>query len=415
MLNHQFIHTFAVANTQTYMKLQRFFILSLTALISVATHGQLFHALGLGIDKCKREGLCSQPRMHVEGDILYVCTNQGLYSKDLSRKESAWQIVGFKDIPLQDYVRKGEDMIALRYNIDGCFLLLTHDGGKTYEDVTPDVFEENQGWWNVLTNLVQHPTDPNTLLVLSTAFGVFQSSDFGQTWKQLADCSLGNSTAAFIGYHPQHPEIIYNSGEDDALSPKINLSYDGGETWNVLSPNFPGDNCVHRIAFHPTQSVRWIVGGEGVVYTSSDNGYSWETQNYWDDTQRFAYWYFTEYDNENSEIVYMAGTLGDNIKVMCSTDGGNTWNLPQTNPIKKTSYELVNDLRQYGNKLLIYTESDVYEILKSELLAQTLPVQNMTTAPSEESSESYDLFGRPVSSVLPRGVYIKDGRKMVVK
>ena len=121
------------------MTLQRYAFIAIVTFISVTIHGQLFHSLGLGIGLGERQGIYSQPRMHVEGNILYVCTSQGLYSKDISGDDSEWQLAGFEGIPLQDYVRRGNDMLALRYNNGGNFLLLSHDGGKTYEDVTPEI------------------------------------------------------------------------------------------------------------------------------------------------------------------------------------------------------------------------------------------------------------------------------------
>ncbi len=390
------------------MTLQRYAFIAIVTFISVTIYGQLFHPLGLGTGLGERQGNYSQPRMHVEGNILYVCTSQGLYSKDISGDDSEWQLTGFEGIPLQDYVRRGSDMLALRYNNGGNFLLLSHDGGKTYEDVTPEILCQEK--YEVLPSLAQHPSDPNTLLVSSIYWGIFRSTDFGQTWENLIEYIYGNAAASFIGFHPAQPSIIFNSGEGDIFDAHINISYDGGQTWNVVSPPFPGDNCVHRIAFHPTNPDRWIVGGEGVVYTSNDNGHTWNTQDYWGDTQRSAYWYFTEYDNENSDVVYMAGNGPSEIMIMCSADGGESWPDTQTEPNKK-EIECVNDILQYGDKLLIYTESDVYEILKSELLAQALPVRNMTSATSEESSESYDLSGRCLSTPPAKGVYIEKGRK----
>ena len=186
-----------------------FFSLALLLPINIAA--QLFQSLDLGFNGGERQGLFSQPRMHVEGDRLHVCTNQGLYAKDLSADNGTWQLVGFEGIPLQDYARRGNDILALRYNEGGSFLLLSHDGGQTYEDVTPEIFRgKNHGR---LPSLVQHPADPNTLLVSSTYWGLLLSTDFGQTWECLTEFVYGNSAASVIGFHPSRPNIIYNCGE----------------------------------------------------------------------------------------------------------------------------------------------------------------------------------------------------------
>ena len=96
--------------------------------VTVITKGQLFKPLGLGIETSQdMVADYYQPQMHIEGDILYVCTPQGLYSKDLSIDKSTWQLVGFEGIPLQDYARCGNDMLALRhryYNDDHDAILL---------------------------------------------------------------------------------------------------------------------------------------------------------------------------------------------------------------------------------------------------------------------------------------------------
>ena len=387
--------------------LQKTVVIAIVAFVSMAAYGQLFRPLGLGTGMGLQENEYSQPRMHVEGDTLYVCTNQGLYCKDLSDDESAWQLAGFEGIPLQDYVRKGSDMLALRYNVDGGFFLLSHDGGRTYEDVTPEMFNKHFYGGNVILALTQHPGDPNTLLVSSYYMGLLQSSDFGKTWNKLTGAMYGT----FMGYHPLKPEIIYNSGMNDISEPCINISYDGGQTWNYLSLDFPGDNCAYCVAFHPTDPDRWIAGGQSTVYTSADNGQTWNTQDLSGDGRYEAIWNFAAYDNENSDIVYMAGRQNE-IEIICSTDGGQTWNIPQTNPIKKTETELVNDMQQYGNKLLIYTEADVYEISKAELILQsTVSVQSITSTTLHQNSlTTYDLQGRPATGKPQHGVYIQGGR-----
>lgn len=405
------------------MNLQRFTFLAIVTLVSLTTHGQLFKPLGLGEGMGERMGDNSQPRMHIENDKLYVCTNKGLYSKDLAYENSEWQLEGFEDIPLQDYVRKGNDILALRYNKGGGFFFLSHDGGKTYENVTPDFLcgEKNE----ILLNLVQHPTDSSTILTSSYYKGILCSTDFGQTWKCLSGGLYGYST----GYHPARPSIIYNSGSGDMLDGHIKISYDDGQTWtdHGRSLGYSGDNYVHRPAFHPTHPDRWLAGGICCVFLSEDNGQTWSCQKFGNDVKYAAIWYFSAFDDEHPDTVYMAGSVVNEIKVICSTDGGHSW-YPSQSMTGKVKYEMPNDLLQYGDKLLIYSESDVYEISKTELLEQTTFVRSIVN--KEMSSPLYALQGRmirgqesnstinsqlsPVNS-LRKGIYIQNGKKIAVK
>ena len=315
----------------------------------------------------------SQPRMHIEGDILYVCTNHGLYSRDLRDAGSAWQLVGFKGEPLLDYARRGSDILALRYNQEGSYLLLSHDGGETYEDVTADIFLPNER--GVMRCLAQHPADPNTLLVSTSHQGMFRSKDFGKTWEQLTDSR--SSGQSFIGFHPAQPSIIYDCGETGYLSPYITISYDGGKTWDRYMEFDMGDNCIHRPAFHPTNPDCWLAGGEATVTLSGDNGHTWNRQMfiYEEDYSRVAYWYFSAFDAEQPDTVYMVGWIGPragvgHIKIMCSTDGGHTWNQPMLIEWKKEDREMVNDMLQYRDRLILYTETGIYEIPKADVIAQ---------------------------------------------
>lgn len=394
------------------MIFRRYFLIILLTFPFVAS-AQLFRPLNLGFNGGERQGNFSLPKMHVEGDMLYVCTCQGLYLKDLSAAGNMWQLVGFDGIPLQDYVRHGNDILALRYNEVGSLLLLSHDGGQTYEDVTPEIFQREKH--ERLLSLAQHPTDPNTLLVSSLCCGLLLSTDFGQTWECLTEFVYGNPAATAIGFHPARPNIIYNSGEGLIFEGHIKISYDSGQTWNDHgnSLGFPGDNCVHQPTFHPINPDRWLAGGEGCVFLSDDNGQTWSCQNYWRDETRTAYWYFSAFDNEHPDTVYMAGCLGRTgqknacIKLMCSTDGGHSWH-PSQVMTSEREFDRINDLQQYGDRLIIYYESDVYEVSKAELVAKsTSGIRSV--ASDQKESPTYDLQGRKVVE-LRHGIYIKNGR-----
>ena len=409
----------------TTMKSYRLVILSFAVLVSAAVHGQLFVPLGLGIETSRNMvGEWYQPQMHVEGDIVYVCTNQGLYSKDLSNDNSVWKLVGFEGVPLQDYVRKGEDILALRhcYYVHSEFLLLSHDGGQTYKDITPAFFK---GSGYAFLSLEQHPSDPNTLL--TTGCGIFLTTDFGQSWKKLASYKPN-----YMGYHPMNPEIIYESyGEHLDWKTDLHISYDGGLTWEDKSSFLLGNTEIFRMAFHPTDPNRWIAGGWWCVYTTCDNGQTWGKQFFHekqtlDDYDYLAPWRYAEYDNENVNIVYMAGSYTDYMKLMCSTDGGTTWNRPYMEPIKTTPDEFIFDMKQYRDKLLIYSQSDVYMVSKADLIEQTTSISEKSLTPDPSPREKgtiYDLSGRKVNSqfsilnsqLKQKGLYIVNGKKIMVK
>jgi len=402
------------------LKFRRYFLLVFLS-VPFGASAQLFRPLNLGFNGGERQGNFSQPRMHVEGDRLYVCTSQGLYAKDLSADNSTWQLVGFEGIPLQDYARRGDDILALRYNEGDSFLFLSHDGGKTFEDVTPKIFRGEKH--ERLPSLAQHPADPNTLLVSSLYRGLLLSTDFGRTWKCLTEFVYGNPAASVIGFHPSRPTIIYNSGEGIIFEGHINISYDSGQTWNDHgnSLGFPGDNCVHQPTFHPTAPDRWLAGGEGCVFLSDDNGQTWNFLNYWCDETRMAYWYSSAFDNEHPDTVYMAGSLMRNgqkkacIKLMCSTDSGHSWH-PSQVMTSDMEFDRVNDLQQYGDRLLIYTESDVYAVSKAELVARsTTAIRSAQLPEADIEAPIYDLQGRRIAEPWHHGIFIKNDRKTATR
>ena len=207
----------------------------------------------------------------------------------------------------------------------------------------------------------------------------------------------------YIGYHPLNPEIIFNSEKTGLSLPNTYISYNGGVSWEDLSPVFGDDNSVKRIAFHPTNASKWIIGGSSAIYKSDDNGQTWNTQNFSSDNIRNAVWCFAAYDSNNSDVIYVVGHTNDSITVMCSLDGGNTWGVPQAELMKKSSLEIINDLKQSCDKLFVYTRSDVYEISKAELLAQSTSAHSITVS-TQISSVYYDLLGRRVDS--PSGLTI---------
>ena len=77
-------------------------------------------------------------------------------------------------------------------------------------------------------------------------------------------------------------------------------------------------------------------------------------------------------------------------------------------------FERVNDLQQYGDRLLIYSESDVYEISKDDLVRQSTTSIQSIRADKSQDGIIYDLQGRRVNQ-MRKGIFIKNGKKFYIK
>ena len=130
------------------------------------------------------------------------------------------------------------------------------------------------------------------------------------------------------------------------------------------------------------------------MYMTSDNGHSWTTHVFSDVVLKETLWDFISYDNNNEDIVYLFGHTRDYYIMIISTDGGKTWSNVRTEFLKASLYETPNDLKQYYDKLLIYTETDVYELSKTELISLTMSAEGVIYENVGGSMAIYDYYGR---------------------
>ena len=87
-------------------------------------------------------------------------------------------------------------------------------------------------------------------------------------------------------------------------------------------------------------------------------------------------------------------------------------------PIKTTPYDFVFDMKQWRDKLLVYSQSDVYEISKAELIGLTTSVtsiegKTITISEIQNNAPIYNLSGRKMVNGKSHGIYIINGKKMI--
>ncbi len=172
--------------------------------------------------------------------------------------------------------------------------------GNDFVEITsaisgPDVIQRNGGRMRIAVS----PQDENYVYVTSTGLGgpnpsgdfakAYQSTDGGQTWKVIG------SKNAFL--NPHNGQGNYNHAL--AVSPidKERIFVGGVTLWEWSKANgwlqlsslvySPGSRAYvhadnHAIVFHPKNPQTILVGNDGGIFKSTDNGstWGWEVKNY---------------------------------------------------------------------------------------------------------------------------------------
>ena len=297
-----------------------------------------------------------KPKLKLLGDTLYVCSNTGIYKKNL-KDNADWELYAFENIPIIEFVKNGNKLLAISTGTrDGkdSLLLLSNDNGQTYINYTHPHFLEYG--FNYLSRISQNPENSNSLLVLHVNSGISKSDDFGTNWKNLNDINFGNQNW-HLGFHPLDTTTLFYSGETGFFSGMLCKSSDNGSTWsNYMHPG--GDNCIHSITFHPTNPDILVYSGEGTMGKSTDKGETWNITNLY---STGMYFYKVLFDEENPTILYSTGINGkytsqDSIWVYRSTDTGSSWELAYNEKMNENCGG-VFDMAKYKNKLIFYTRN----------------------------------------------------------
>ncbi|HEY1249600.1 MAG TPA: S-layer homology domain-containing protein [Thermoanaerobaculia bacterium] len=180
--------------------------------------------------------------------------------------------------------------------------------------------DQGQSWMQVASlgftgRLVPHPTDGNILYTASTygaASGVLKSPDGGTTW-DAAGTGLPTMTFPMLAISPSSPQTLFAFF---AGSPGlVYRSEDGAVSWDQMSAQFPAPNLADVAVDPQSPNVIYAATTAGVV-KSVDAGASWQSTGLGISTARLLI------DPSNSQRVF-AGTDGSG--VYASPDGGGTW------------------------------------------------------------------------------------------
>ncbi len=249
-----------------------------------------------------------------DSDHLFYLNSSGVYeTKDGA---SSWKKVRFGSeisdcgVPTQIRFSPADPNIVILLTggpFDTCnSIVRSTDGGKTWATG----IEEIGGFWN---KLWIEPSQGNYVYVRSSSVNSsYRSEDAGETWGTNSnDCTM----MAFI---PEDEKIAYCFGWGGWLSRTL----DGGQNWQNITQLSMQDG--RSLAIVPTDSTKFLAGGDGGVFLSTDSGLSWEERS----SGLGATTSTLTVDPVNNSILYLESSAdfgGKPWPFYRSTDGGSNW------------------------------------------------------------------------------------------
>jgi photosystem II stability/assembly factor-like uncharacterized protein len=200
-------------------------------------------------------------------DILYAGTPYGFYKTINNGKSWKQYNTGLKT-PDATYV----SAIVVDYSKPTRIFISTEDGVYKSENSGDSWVRLNGLSVKHIRTIVQHPSQPNTLVVGTENNGIYFSKNNGISWTK-CNSEIQQNTFYAITYDKNNPNIIYAGG----FKTGILKSTDAGITWKEYHK---GLDCldIQSIAVAPGDSSIVFAGtlGKG-IYKSTDSGQTWKS------------------------------------------------------------------------------------------------------------------------------------------
>ena len=356
-------------------------------------------------------------RIEADGrNSIYVTSSDGLHEYWANYLGSEWhKVVYADDVAIKDFLVMKSDFAEMKMlAVTGeNHLIMSEDGGCTFTDITPSFV--NDASKTAITHMDSYVdgsigNDSPNRVFLSCAgdnAGIYYSSDLCKSWEKIYEGSVDLFTA-YACYEDTLLVIGYTDTENTA---HICTSTDNGASWKPLYSK--PEAQASGVTFHPGVGVSMMcIYGENLLAMTTDKGKTWTEMTALPSIVDVSFQY-----NNTCEI-YAAVNDESAMGLWNSQNLGQTWTCACTLPTQsldpiidmEVSFYDIYMLTQSGHLYYITYHKNKYEYVYDY---KTL-FSGVNTLPLDELQTSYyDLMGRSI--VHPtRGIYIKEGKKVVI-
>lgn len=261
-------------------------------------------------------------KLKFSDNYLLAATDDGLYRKDL-KDLSDWTLLGLDNYDVVTLDINGSTIVAstVDQGQEEYKLFRSFNKGNDWEELTYSFGGE---FPEPVKALKFHPAQS---VLLATGYNVIASSDNGgESWEAIHGHWNSMSTGLnFVEVNPLTEEIW--AGGQNAIEELVvyKINYNENFLWRTL---LPSPSVAKDIAFHPFNSNEVLIGAEGGIIKTSDNGESWTTIK--ENHEEARFYFGLNYDPNNPDIIYAAGWIKEftnpqPLILYISNDKGATW------------------------------------------------------------------------------------------
>ena len=191
---------------------------------------------------------------------------------------------------------------------EGSGMYITYDGGETWKQKTSEEGLPDGELGRIGIAIAQNKPEIIYALIEAKKNGLYKSMDGGDTWK------LVSENMDEIGNRPFYYAEIYVDPQNEnrlfSIFTYVNVSEDGGKSFNQLMPAYGVSNGIHPDHhawwIHPTNGNFMVDGNDGGMNITKDGGSTWRFIG----NLPVAQFYHINVDNEIPYNVY--GGMQDN-------------------------------------------------------------------------------------------------------
>jgi len=249
-------------------------------------------------------------------------------------------------------------------------LFATHDGGNSWQEISPDLTREDPcvppslgpfveadpakgKHRGVIYSIAPSPKDVNLIWAGTDDGLIHVTRDSGKHWQNVTppDLTPWSKVAQMDASHFNTPTAYaaVNRFRVDDLKPYIYRTHDGGKTWQKIVTGLPDNEPVNTVREDPERKGLLFAGTERSVYVSFDDGDHWQSLKL------------------NLPPSSIRDLVIHNDDIVVGTHGRSFWILDNITPLRQLSAQVA------GTRSYIFTPQLTYRVRRNNNTDTPLP------------------------------------------